>query len=334
MFDFSIVTNWFDTLLRSAMPSWAAILIECVVVGLIIITLYACFAIFLIYFERKICAFFQCRLGPNRVGKWGLLQVFADVFKMLTKEIIFMKNTDRLIYVIAPVMVILSSMLTFSCIPWNKGAEILDFNVGVFFFLAASSLGIVGILLAGIGSQNKYSLIGAMRAGAQIISYELSIGMTMLAMIALTGTMQFSAIVEGQADCWNIVKGHVPAIIAFIIYMIAGNAECNRGPFDMPEPTNMHALICACIATTIFLGGWMPLHIGVAGFDGVMDAIPGFVWFVVKAVFVTFLLMWERWTFPRLRIDQLLNLEWKYLIPISMGNLVLMALISEFGLHF
>ena len=195
MFDFSIITNWFDGLLRSVLHEWGAILVECVAVALIVITLYALFAIFLIYFERKICAFFQCRIGPNRVGKWGLLQVFSDVFKMLTKEIIFLKNTDRVAYMIAPVMVILASFLTFSCIPWNKGAQVLDFNVGVFFFLAASSLGIVGILLAGIGSRNKYSLIGAMRAGAQIISYELSIGMTMLTMIALTGTMQFSGIV-------------------------------------------------------------------------------------------------------------------------------------------
>ena len=233
----------------------------------------------------------------------------------------------------------------------------LDFNVGVFFFLAASSIGIVGILLAGIGSKNKYSLIGAMRAGAQIISYELSIGMTMLTVIAFTGTMQFSGIVEGQADGWNIFKGHIPAVIAFIIYLIAGNAECNRGPFDQPEAESeltagyhteysgmnfgfyylaeyLNLFICAMIAATIFLGGWMPLHIGVEGFDAVMDMIPGFVWFMAKSFFVVFLLMWERWTFPRLRIDQLLNLEWKYLIPISMANLVLMALMVQFGLHF
>ena len=357
MFDFSIVTNWFDGLLRSVMPGWGAMLIECVLVAVAVLLLYALFAIALIYMERKVCAFFQCRIGPNRVGKWGLLQVFADVFKMLTKEIIFMRKTDRLIYCLAPVLVILASILTFSCIPWNKGAQVLDFNVGVFFFLAASSIGIVGILLVGIGSNNKYSLIGAMRAGAQIISYELSIGMTMLTVIAFTGTMQFSGIVEGQADGWNLFKGHVPAVIAFIIYLIAGNAECNRGPFDMPEAESeltagyhteysgmnfgfyylaeyLNLFICACIAATIFLGGWMPLHIGVGGFDSVMDAIPGFVWFLAKAFFVVFLLMWERWTFPRLRIDQLLNLEWKYLIPISMANLILMALIVQLGLHF
>ncbi len=357
MFDFRIVTNWFDGLLRLFLPGWGAILVECVAVAAIVLTLYAVFAIILIYMERKVCAFFQCRLGPNRVGKWGLLQVFADVFKMLTKEIIFLRKTDRLIYCLAPVLVIFASILAFSCIPWNKGAQVLDFNIGIFFFLAVSSIGIVGILLAGIGSKNKYSLIGAMRAGAQIISYELSIGMTMLAVIAFAGTMQFSGIVEGQADGWNIFKGHLPAVIAFVIYLIAGNAECNRGPFDQPEAESeltagyhteysgmnfgfyylaeyLNLFICACVAATVFLGGWMPLHIGVEGFDAIMDFIPGFLWFMAKTFFVTFLLLWERWTFPRLRIDQLLNLEWKYLVPVSMANLVLMALVVQSGCHF
>lgn len=284
MFDFSIISQWLHGLLTSVMPEWSAVLIECILVALVIITLYAVFAIVLIYMERKVCAFFQCRLGPMRVGKWGLLQVFADVFKMLTKEIIEMRNSDRLLHNFAPFLVIIASMLTFSCLPWNKGAEILDFNIGVFFLLAASSIGVVGILLAGWSSNNKYSLIGAMRSGAQIISYELSIGMTMLTMIALTGTMQLSEIVQQQADYgWNIVRGHVPAILAFLIYLVAGNAECNRGPFDLPESeseltagyhteySGMHfgfyylaeylnLFIAAGIATTIFLGGWAPIY--------------------------------------------------------------------------
>ena len=359
MFDFSIISQWLHGLLTSVMPEWGAVLIECILVALVIITLYAVFAIVLIYMERKVCAFFQCRLGPMRVGKWGLLQVFADVFKMLTKEIIEMRNSDRLLHNFAPFLVIIASMLTFSCLPWNKGAEILDFNIGVFFLLAASSIGVVGILLAGWSSNNKYSLIGAMRSGAQIISYELSIGMTMLTMIALTGTMQLSEIVQQQADYgWNIVRGHVPAVIAFLIYLIAGNAECNRGPFDLPESeseltagyhteySGMHfgfyylseylnLFITAGIATTIFLGGWAPLHIiGLDGFNGVMDYIPGIVWFVGKTLFVVFLLMWIRWTFPRLRIDQILALEWKYLVPISLVNLVVMAIVAAYGFHF
>ena len=235
MFDFSIVTNWIHELLLSVMPEGWAIFIECVAVGVCIIALYAILAIVLIYMERKVCGFFQCRLGPNRVGKWGSIQVICDVLKMLTKEIFTPKDADRFLYNLAPFMVIIASFLTFACIPFNKGAEILNFNVGVFFLLAASSIGVVGILLAGWGSNNKFSLIGAMRSGAQIISYELSVGMSIMTMVVLMGTMQFSEIVEGQADGWFIFKGHIPAVIAFIIYLIAGNAECNRGPFDLPE---------------------------------------------------------------------------------------------------
>ena len=358
MFDFSIVTSWVHELLTSFMPLGLAIFIECVIVGLCILLMYVVVAILMIFMERKVCAAFQCRLGPMRVGPWGTLQVFADVFKMLTKEIITIRRSDKFLYNLAPYIVILASVLAFSCLPFNKGMEILDFNVGVFFMMAASSIGIVGILLAGWSSNNKYSLIGAMRSGAQMISYELSIGLSILTIIVLTDTMQFSEIVARQADGWFIFKGHIPAVIAFIIYLIAGNAECNRGPFDLPEAESeltagyhteysgmgfgffylaeyLNLFIVASVAATIFLGGWMPLHIvGLDGFNAVMDYIPGFIWFFAKAFFVVFLLMWIKWTFPRLRIDQILNLEWKYLVPISMVNLLLMACCVAFGFHF
>ena len=235
MFDFSIITSWIHQTLTSVMPEGLAVFIECVVIGVCIVALYAILAILLIYMERKVCGFFQCRLGPNRVGKWGSIQVLCDVLKMLTKEIIELKHSDKFLYNLAPFMVIIASFLTFSCLPISKGLEVLDFNVGVFFLLAASSIGVVGILLAGWGSNNKFSLIGAMRSGAQIISYELSVGLSILTMVVLMGTMQFSEIVESQANGWFIFKGHIPALIAFVIYLIAGNAECNRGPFDLPE---------------------------------------------------------------------------------------------------
>ena len=358
MFDFSVITSWIHSLLTSVMPEGVAVFIECVVIGVCIVLMYALLAIALIYMERKVCGFFQCRLGPNRVGKWGTVQVFCDVLKMLTKENFRPKDADRFLYALAPFMVLLASFLTFACLPINKGMEVLDFNVGVFFLLAASSIGVVGILLAGWSSDNKFSLIGAMRSGAQIISYELSAGLSILTMVVLMGTMQFSSIVEGQADGWFIFKGHIPAIIAFIVYLIAANAECNRGPFDLPEAESeltagyhteysgmgfgffylaeyLNLFIVSAVAATVFLGGWMPLHIpGLDGFNMVMDYIPGFIWFFVKAFFVVFLMMWMRWTFPRLRIDQILGLEWKYLVPISMANLVLMALVVAFGLHF
>src|SRR5574344_489804 len=257
-----------------------------------------------------------------------------------------------------PISFYTTSFLTFSCFPINKGASILDFNVGVFFLLAASSIGVLGILLAGWGSNNKYSLIGAMRSGAQIVSYELSAGLSIMTAVVLTGTMSFSGIIESQADGWLIFKGHIPAVIAFLTYIVAGNAECNRGPFDLPEAeseltagyhteySGMHfgffylaeylnMFIVAAVAATIFLGGWMPLHVpGFENFNMIMDMIPSFIWFFGKAFFVVFLLMWVKWTFPRLRIDQILNLEWKYLVPISLVNLIIMVLVVVFGLHF
>ena len=320
--------------------------------------MYTVIAILMIFMVRKVCAAFQCRRGPMRVGPWGTVQVICDVFKMLTKEIITIRRSDKFLYNLAPYIVILASVLAFACLPVNKGLEVLDFNVGVFFMMAASSIGVVGILLAGWSSNNKYSLIGAMRSGAQMISYELSIGLSILTIIVLTDTMQFSEIVARQADGWFLFKGHIPALIAFVIYLIAGNAEVNRGPFDLPEAeseltagyhteySGMHfglfyvaefvnLFIVAGVAATIFLGGWMPLHIaGWEGFNAVMDCIPGFVWFFAKAFFVVWLLMWIKWTFPRLRIDQILTLEWKYLVPIGLANLLLMVIVVVFKLHF
>lgn len=358
MYDFGIITSRIHEFLISHMSLALATFIECLGVAVFILLLYVIVAVIMIYMERKVCAAFQCRLGPNRVGPWGTIQLICDMIKMLTKEIISIKKADKFLYNLAPFIVILASVMAFSCLPFGRGMEVLDFNVGIFFLMASSSIGVVGILLAGWGSNNKYSLIGAMRSGAQMISYELSASLSLLTIIVLTDTMQFSEIVMRQQDGWFIFKGHIPAVIAFIVYLIAGNAEVNRGPFDLPEAeseltagyhteySGMHfglfyvaefvnLFIVAGVATTIFLGGWMPLHIpGFDGFNAVMDFIPGIIWFFGKAFFVVWLLMWMKWTFPRLRIDQILTLEWKYLIPISMLNLLLMVIIVVFKLHF
>lgn len=358
MFDFGIVTNWIHDWLISFLPAAVATFIECLLVGVWIILLYVVIAVLMIYMERKVCAAFQCRLGPNRVGPWGTIQLVCDMLKMLTKEIISIRSSDKFLYNLAPFIVILASVMAFSCLPFGRGLEVLDFNVGIFFLMASSSIGVVGVLLAGWGSNNKYSLIGAMRSGAQMISYELSASISLLTIIVLTDTMQFSEIVMRQQDVWFIFKGHIPAFIAFVIYLIAGNAEVNRGPFDLPEAeseltagyhteySGMHfglfyvaefvnLFVIAGVASTIFLGGWMPLHIaGWEGFNTIMDAIPSVVWFFGKTLFVVWLLMWMKWTFPRLRIDQILTLEWKYLIPISMLNLLVMTIIVVYKLHF
>ncbi len=350
---------WIHSTMCGIMPEWLAFTIEGIAVGIFIMVMYAVLAIILIYMERKVCAAFQCRIGPDRVGgRGGLLQVPADVIKILTKEIISLKNSDKFLYALAPFLVIMASILTFSCLPWNKGGEILHMNIGIFFVLAASSIGVLGILLAGWSSNSKYTLIGAVRSGAMIISYELSIGISVLTMVILCGTMDIQEIVAYQENGWNIFKGHLPAVMAFIIYLIAGNAEANRAPFDLAEAeqeltagyhteySGMHfgffylaeylnLFITAGIAVTLFFGGWMPLHIaGLEGFNAVMDYIPGVIWFVGKTFFVVFLLMWIRWTFPRLRIDQVLILEWKYLMPLSLLVLMVMTVMKVFGLVF
>lgn len=362
MFDYynlEPVLMWIHSTMCGLMPEWLAFTIEGIAVGIFIMVMYAVLAIILIYMERKVCAAFQCRIGPDRVGgRGGLLQVPADVIKILTKEIINLKNSDKFLYGLAPFLVIMASILTFSCLPWNKGGEILHMNIGIFFVLAASSIGVLGILLAGWSSNSKYTLIGAVRSGAMIISYELSIGLSVLTMVILCGTMDIQEIVAYQENGWNIFKGHLPAVMAFIIYLIAGNAEANRAPFDLAEAeqeltagyhteySGMHfgffylaeylnLFITAGIAVTLFFGGWMPLHIaGLEGFNAVMDYIPGVIWFVGKTFFVVFLLMWIRWTFPRLRIDQVLILEWKYLMPLSLLVLVIMTVMKVFGLVF
>ena len=350
MFDFSVVTTWIDEFLRQYMTNGWVLFIEFLLIGIAILATYAVLALFLIYLERKVCAFFQCRIGPNRVGPFGLLQSVADMVKILLKELIHIKKADQVLFRTAAFLVIVASVCTFGALPFAKGLHVIDFNVGVFYLLAVSSLGVVGILLAGWSSHNKYTMIGAMRGGAQLISYEISCGLSLLTIVILSGTMQLSEIVEQQAEMWFIFKGHVPAVIAFFVYIIAGHAETNRGPFDLPEAESeltagyhteysgiqfgffylaeyLNMFIVAAIAATLFLGGWMPFHVpGWESFNGIMDLIPSVIWFFGKTFACVFLALWVRWSFPRLRIDQLLKLEWKILMPISLINIILMTL--------
>ncbi len=358
MQDLSFITTWLDNSLRSFMPGWLTVTVECLLIGVGLLLVYALLALFYIYYERKLCAAFQCRLGPNRVGPWGLLQSFADMFKMLIKEIIHLNHIDRFLFGLAPYLVIIASMLAFAVLPWGNGLQIINFNIGIFFLIAVSSIGVLGILLAGWSSNNKFTLIGSLRSGAQMVSYELSIGLSVITMVCLAGTMSVEGIVAEQQDLWFIFKGHIPALIAFVIYMIAGTAETNRGPFDLPEAeseltagyhteySGMHfgffylaeylnLFIVSGVAALLFFGGWMPLHIpGWDAFNHIMDYIPSVIWFLGKAFVLSFVIIWFKWTFPRLRIDQLLSLEWKYLLPINLVNLVLMVLIITLNWHF
>ena len=323
-----------------------------------VIGFFAVLGLFLVYAERKVAAGMQLRLGPNRVGIFGIGQTLADTLKLITKEGFTPDLADKFLFFLAPFIVIVSATLALAPIPVSKGWQFWNLDVGVIYVPAMASLSVIGVLMAGWASNNKYSLIGAMRSGAQIVSYELSVGLSLVSIVILTGTMNLNDIVLSQSDGWWIFKGHIPVIISFIIFLIASTAEINRTPFDLPEAESeltagfhteysgmqfamfflseyVNMFIVAAVASTLFFGGWMPLHFGNHNaFNTLMDHIPGVIWFFGKALFVIFLIMQFRWTFPRLRIDQLLNLEWKYLMPISLVNLLVVTLISIMGWHF
>ena len=358
IYDFSVLTASIHESLSSAMGETAVMITEMVIVGVVFLTLFAVLGLILVYVERKICAFFQQRLGPMRVGFWGTAQTLADVIKLLFKEPLITKNADKFLFNLAPFIIIIASFMAIAAIPFANGLHAFDIDIGIFYITAISSIGVVGVLLAGWASNNKYSLIGAMRSGAQIISYELSVGLSLLTIIVLTGSLQFSEIIESQREGWWLFRGHIPAFIAFIIFLIASTAETNRGPFDLAEAESeltagfhteysglkfaffflaefMNMFIVAAIGATVFLGGWMPLHFGgLESFNAIMDFIPPIFWFFGKTAFIIFLMMWFKWTFPRLRIDQLLTLEWKYLLPINLINILVMAFFVLNGWYF
>jgi NADH-quinone oxidoreductase subunit H len=358
IYDFTQFTKELHEIFLANMSPAMTTFVEFLIVGVVFLLFYALLGLFLVYAERKVCAFIQNRLGPNRVGPWGLVQTVADLIKLLMKELIIVKHSDRLLYNIAPFIVIIVSMMAIGAIPFAPGLHALDFNIGIFYVVAITSLGVTGILLAGWSSNSKYSLIGAMRSGAQMISYELSIGLALLPVAMLSESLQFSTIIASQADGWWIFKGHIPVFVAFVIFLIAATAETNRGPFDLAEAESeltagfhteysgirfaffflaeyMNMFLVSAIAATVFLGGWQPLHFGgFETFNHIMDFIPPIVWFFAKTFAIIYIIMLFKWTFPRLRIDQLLHLEWKYLLPINMMNVVLISLIILLGWHF
>lgn len=358
MWSFSNIADSIHKWLNLTFNPTLSTIIEMVLVGICVISLFAILGLVLVLMERKVSAWMQIRLGPNRVGPKGIFQSLADTVKLLVKEGMTPSGADKFLFNLAPFIALIVAMLLMAPLAFAKDFQMWDLNIGVLYVSAISSVGVISILMAGWSSNNKYSLMGAMRSGAQIVSYELSAGFSILSVVVLAGSLNLNTIIQSQADGWWIFKGHIPVIISFIIFIIAVTAETNRAPFDLAEAESeltagfhteysgmkfalfflaeyVNVFIVCAIGATLFLGGWMPFHIGHwEGFNHVMDYIPSSIWFFGKTFFLIFVIMWFRWTFPRLRIDQLLNLEWKYLLPISLFNILLVTAMAIGGWYF
>jgi NADH-quinone oxidoreductase subunit H len=308
-----------------------------VLAGLIgVITLVAVNALFLIWMERKVSAHMQLRPGPMEVGWHGAIQTVADALKLMGKELITPKDVDRWVYLAAPIVVFLPVLLTFLVIPFSKTLIIRDMNVGILLVLAFAALTVLAILMAGWASNNKYSVLGAIRSVAQNIAYEIPLLITLMSIILMVGSFSLVDIVAAQSRYWFVLIQP----LAFVLYLTCATAETNRAPFDLPEAeselvagfhteysgmrfalfflaeyTNM--FIVAAIATVFFLGGWHG------------PFLPGIAWFFIKVYFVIFMIMWFRWTFPRVRFDQLITFAWKILIPLAFANLIITAFIMK-----
>lgn len=355
---FSSLAGNFDAWLKGMVSNSLAVLVtEMVVTGVCLLVFLVLLCFFLGYMERKVAGFIEIRLGPNRVGPKGSFQIVADTVKLLMKEGITPSSSDKFLFHLAPVIVVTAAMLSVAPIAFASNFQVWDVSIGVLYVSSVSSMAVIGILMAGYSSYNKYSLLGAMRSGAQIVSYELSVGLSLISIVILSGSLSLSDIVASQQTGWWLFRGHIPVIISFVIFLIASTAEINRAPFDLTEAEQeltggyhteysgmkfamfllaeyINLFVVSAIAATIFLGGWMPFHLGTwQAFNSIMDWIPSSIWFMGKTFAIIFLIMQFRWTFPRLRIDQLLNLEWKYLLPISMVNTILVTVMAIMGWH-
>ncbi len=340
------VHNGIGDMVRSFFPE-SAVYLNTIITITSLLLLVSLLPVFLIWMERKVAAHFQARLGPMRVGYHGLLQSSADGLKLMFKEILKPEGADTFVFFLAPILPASATFLVMTILPFDHHLQVADPAGGVIYVIGISGLSTLGILLAGWASNNKYSLLGAMRSGAQLISFEISLALIMLLVVMVTGTASLREIVlsqQGTVLDWWIFKLPILGLIAFLMYMISSTAELNRAPFDISEAESeltggfateysgisfamfffaefVNMFVAAGLASTFFLGGFLAPQIGIGFIDAFFNVIPGFFWFFMKTFFVIFLYMWFRWTFPRLRVDQLMYLEWKMLLP---ANLLLL----------
>ncbi len=310
---------------------------------------------FMVLLERKVIAWVQVRLGPMRVGPWGVLQPVADVVKLMTKEDITPVKADRVLFTAAPMIALIPAFLVFAVIPFGPEVSlfgrritlyITDMNVGLLYIVSVASIGVYGIILAGWASNSKYPLLASLRASAQLISYEVAVTMTLVSVIVTTGTMSMVGIVNAQYNhgWWYLFIQP----LAFFIYFVGGLAETNRAPFDLPEAEQeltggfhteysgmrfalfflaeyANMIVVSSVATTVFLGGWLRPFPNVEAL-AFLDVIPGWIWFLLKTFIWLYIFLWVRATLPRYRYDQLMRLGWKVLIPLAIANVVVTAI--------